>query len=146
MSFIKQNTMRFKILLTLMIIFSNNSCENIMEGKYAITFQNHSTKNVMIVEGMNRRGFEYYPDTTLPANKPLLQQIAPNEHGDILSSNKWADVMNSIPSDTLSIYVFDPDTINAYDWSIIKSDYKVLKRYDLSVHDLEETKWVVNYP
>ena len=146
MKLIKQNTMRFIILLTLLITFSNHSCENIMAGKYFITFQNHSTKSVMIVEGLNVRGFEYYPDTSLPANKPFLQQIAPNGQGKILNSFEWADVINSLPSDTLSIYVFDEDTINSYDWSIIKSDYKVLNRFDLSVQDLEKINWAITYP
>ncbi|MDP4291881.1 MAG: hypothetical protein Q8908_12430 [Bacteroidota bacterium] len=131
---------------SLLLIMCAFSCEKIAEHKYAIKFYNHSTKSVMIVEGMEEVGLYLYPDTTLPTQRPFLIQVIPNNYGEILSSNKWADEINSIPSHILSIYVFSSDTIKAYDWSKIKSGYKVLKRYDLSLGDLQKSNWTITYP
>jgi hypothetical protein len=49
-------------------------------------------------------------------------------------------------TDTLSIYVFDTDTLNTYDWVKVKVGYKVLKRYDLSLDDLKQMNWTITYP
>jgi len=51
-----------------------------------------------------------------------------------------------LPTDTMSIFFFDPDTLAKYDWSIIREEYKILVRYDLSHDNLRELKWCVCYP
>jgi hypothetical protein len=47
---------------------------------------------------------------------------------------------NNIPSDTLSVYYFHPDTVAKYSWEEIQQGYKVLQRYDLSLEDLIKLK------
>ena len=131
---------------SLLLVICAFSCENMADHKYTIKFYDHSSKNIMIVEGLVEEGLHLYPDTTLPAQKPFLMQVNTNDYGEIISSNKWEGVISNIPSDTLSIYVFDKDTINAYDWSKIQSGYKVLKRYDLSINDLKRLNWIITFP
>lgn len=46
----------------------------------------------------------------------------------------------------MSIFIFDLDTLEYYNWDGIRNSYKVLKRYDLSIENLEELDFIVSYP
>ena len=46
----------------------------------------------------------------------------------------------------LMVFFFDRDTILHYSWEEVRADYKVLRRYDLSLSDLEAMDWTVEYP
>jgi len=48
--------------------------------------------------------------------------------------------------DSLSIYVFDADTINKYSWEKIRADNIVRKRYDFSIDDLKARNWIISFP
>lgn len=87
-----------------------------------------------------------YPDTALPASAPSLYKIEPGRQINLRSSFEWENVIKEMPSDTLSIYVFDADTLTIYNWSQVKEGYKVLKRYDLSIDDLHQMNWTITYP
>ncbi len=52
----------------------------------------------------------------------------------------------SLPNDTLSIFIFHSDTVSSYPWQTIRTEYKILKRYDLSIADLERLNYKVSYP
>lgn len=87
-----------------------------------------------------------YPDTVLPVSKPSLLKVNPHDFNNLRSPIEWKEIIEKNPSDTLSIYIFDGDTVNTYDWNQIKEGYKVLKRYDLSINDLQQMNWTVTYP
>ena len=84
-----------------------------------------------------------YPDTNLATNKPLLQTISPYASTKVISKEKWEDVL---PKDTLIIFILSKDTVDKYTWEKIRSTYNILKRYDLSLEDLENLSWTVIYP
>ena len=88
----------------------------------------------------------FYPDTTLPEKNPnprKFDEISYFYFGEGLHENK---VFAWLPTDTISIFFFDPDTLAKYDWAIIREEYKILVRYDLSHDNLRELKWCVCYP
>jgi hypothetical protein len=87
-----------------------------------------------------------YPDTAISELKPSFCFVAAHGRNYLGNGEKWENVFPKLPADTLSIYVFSADTLKAFDWSQIRTGYKVLKRYDLSLQDLEKTNWVINYP
>jgi hypothetical protein len=117
-----------------------------MEKWYAIKVFNKTQRTIMITAGYEKESMNPYPDTSLPISRPHLQEVKSNEYGEIISSFKWEEEIDNLPSDTLSIYLFDADTVNICGWEEIAMDYKVLKRYDLSVDDLIKTNWTVTYP
>ena len=43
-------------------------------------------------------------------------------------------------------YVFSVDTLEKYSWEEIREGYKILKRYDLSMDDLDSLDWTITYP
>ncbi|MDR1090405.1 MAG: hypothetical protein LBL79_04950 [Prevotella sp.] len=43
-----------------------------------------------------------------------------------------------MPLDTFSLFLFDTDTLKRYPLDEIKTEYKILQRYDLSSGDIEK--------
>ena len=50
------------------------------------------------------------------------------------------------PSKKLIIEIDGPQHLKNKEYDKIRSDYNVLKRYDLSLDDLEKRSWTVTYP
>jgi hypothetical protein len=93
-----------------------------------------------------------YPDTTLSIAKERIGCcIHPHETRcfDQLNTT-YEHWLSSFPKDTVSIYIFNQDTLDAYPWEIIQRDYKILQRYDLSLEDIyvlkENNIPVIPYP
>ncbi|MCC8145529.1 MAG: hypothetical protein LIO93_03625 [Bacteroidales bacterium] len=89
----------------------------------------------------------FYPDTVLPIKNPnpIKFEKERNVGFGELGFNE-NDLFTIFPTDTLSIFFFNPDTLAKYDWEIIKNEYKILARYDLSHKDLKQLNWSVPYP
>ena len=49
-------------------------------------------------------------------------------------------------SGTVYVYVFDAETIENTPWEVVARDYLVLKRYDLTLEDLQRLDWKITYP
>lgn len=47
---------------------------------------------------------------------------------------------------TVFVYVFDADIVENTSWGIVARDYLVLKRYDLTLEDLQRLDWKITYP
>ena len=48
--------------------------------------------------------------------------------------------------DTLTVFVFDAQVVETTPWDTIKAKCLVLKRYDLSLDDLNKLTWIITYP
>ena len=115
------------------------------DRKYAIDLQNNSNHPIYFY--VAALGMEHaYPDTALQSSKPGMQSIQPGKSAAWYISLPFDRFFKELPKDTLSIYVFHPDTLNAYDWLIIRDQYKILKRYDLSLQDLQDHNFIITYP
>jgi hypothetical protein len=98
-----------------------------------------------------------YPDTTLfliPTQKSIYENFY-IESGEGrargLSNITVENWILTFPKDTVSIYIFEKDTLKAYTWEEIQRDYKILQRYDLSIEDLkklsnEDDIPIITYP
>ncbi|SQA93841.1 hypothetical protein [Capnocytophaga ochracea] len=76
----------------------------------------------------------------------IYRRIEPQKYFSTDSRRKWRDIFKELPKDTLSIFIFNTDTLNKYSWEEVRRDYKILKRYDLSIQDLELLDYKVYYP
>ena len=128
----------------MLVLIGWSSCDK--DKSYTIRVENKTTKAIQVTAGYPGFGMYSYPDTTLPASKPSLTYVEVNDYNYLINRFKWDQEILKLPNDTLSIFVFSADTIKAYKWSEIKAGYKVLKRYDLSLQDLEKSNWTVTYP
>ena len=134
--------MKRVIFFLFLIIFLVLSCRDnpFVEKVYSIRVYNNSQKRVTTFYQKN------YPDTNLSNPKPLLSEIKPNDYIFIDSRKKWEEVFSEAPKDTLSFYNISSDTLSTYSWDIIISRYNILKRYDLSLQDLQNLNWRITYP
>ena len=48
--------------------------------------------------------------------------------------------------DTKTLYVFDAAIVENTPWEVVAKDYLVLKRYDLTLEDLQRLDWRITYP
>ncbi len=138
------------IILIALIIFLNHGCGEKDENCHKIiTFKNLTTSTLYVVSSYQ------YPDTSTfagipnPTLNPNFTKVFP---GQINTQALWnRDCIESvfkslIPCDTMMIYVFDAKVLEGNEWETVKTNYLVLKRYDLSLDDLNKKNWTINFP
>lgn len=95
----------------------------------------------------------YYTDTTTliisnPVSSDNTNKVLP------FSENKTAlwyygcfeDLLQSLKKDTLFVYVFDAEIVETTPWDTVLANNLILKRYDLSLEDLQNMNWTIIYP
>lgn len=135
--------MKYAIYLLVLVLFA--SCNVKQEFEYPLIIENNSGGNLYF-HAATEASPMMYDDTVLTLNRNDIHLQAIEERVRIGNPIRWVERISQLPLDTLSIYFFHPDTLSTYDWSDIRSDYKVLKRYDLSIEDLTSLNFTVPYP
>lgn len=131
--------MKMNILFVLLVVLCSASCEKLVDHVYSIKIQNNTNDTLLFFESYN------YPDTSIAQDKPILKRIYPKNYNYLDSKDDWDEVL-AAPKDTLSIFILSKDTVDKYNWERIRSDYNILKRYDLSLNDLKRMNWTITYP
>jgi len=129
---------RLKILALLFILWTFVACDYY----HGFDFENNSTRDVYIYLGIEKyTGGLSYPDTAVSRVRvgTLFRQGESFSYS--YSTRKEDPWVN-----TLSLYIFDADTFNMYDWEEIKDGYKILQRYDISPENLKALKYKISYP
>ncbi len=139
-----------KTILSALIILllTVSSCDEppfFAEKFYMLYVVNNTYKSIYYYEERVNSEFPY-PDTTLPSTKPTMQKIEANDKYGISSQVKWNEVIDKMPSDTMAFYIFDAETIENTDWSVIRANYLVLKRYSISAEYLTNNNNTIVYP
>ena len=112
-----------------------------------ISFKNNSSKTLYITRNY------YYTDTTTliisnPVSSDNTNKVLP------FSENKtslwyygcFEDLLQSLKKDTLFVYVFDAEIVETTPWDTVLANNLILKRYDLSLEDLQNMNWTIIYP
>ena len=81
-----------------------------------------------------------YPDTSLLEWDGLSFIKANSYHRGDFKHPLDKLITRDIPSDTISIFFFHADTIIMNHWQLIRRDYNILRRYDLSSQDIVKLK------
>jgi hypothetical protein len=112
-----------------------------------IWFDNSSEKTLYIIESQTN-----FKDSLIPAYNPILAGDAcncksyPHTKDDQLKLRDTYEGRFKDPNiDLIRIFVFDSETINQYGWETIRNGYMILKRYDLTLEDLNKLYWTVKY-
>lgn len=136
-----------RIIIIAALLTSVNGCGKLPASRYAIYVHNQSPESIECYFALGGNFGTQYPDTVLPAsNRYLIDNIKAGDRFIYDSRLKWEEVFQQLPGDTLSIYIFDSDILASYPWEVIRNEYKILKRYDLSLEDLKRLKRNVTYP
>lgn len=141
---------RMLLLIILPIILTAESCEDrddkiIGNEDYRFELFNKSDRSVYIDFGYT------YPDTSIGtyhvADDPVSFKVLPDQEKSIMVRCCWEGIFSSqIESDTLMVFIFEASVIESTPWDTVKVNYLVLKRYDLSLQDLQSMNWTITYP
>jgi hypothetical protein len=138
------------VILLIMYLLFNQGCGDKEDSCHKTIIFVNNTEKIIYVES----AYEY-PDTLAyrfnpnPILDPTHSEVLPNEENtQVLWSRDCIELAfkDLIPSDTLMVFIFDGQVLENTPWDTIISNYLVLKRYDLSLQDLEQMNWTVEYP
>ncbi len=87
----------------------------------------------------------YSPDTAFNTFRGSYD-VLPNQRNPLGSKIGWRNRINGIKDKTLIIFLVDLDTLSSYNIDEIMSEYRITKRYDLTVEELESMDWTITYP
>ena len=133
-----------KILSSYLFIYLlASSC---VETYYFINIKNNSNHQICFFKAFPYSYFNVYPDTILHKKESDFPKIEASHSQNIGGTRSWESKFEEIPSDTLSFYFFHPDTLAKYPWETIRKDYNILKRYDLSIQDIQLLDYEIVYP
>lgn len=123
-------------------LFTASKCA--MDHDYPLYLRNNSDQRVQF--WTNRTGENEYPDTLL-YHKPTGVTIPSNEKVDVAGGSiSWEKIYQQVKTDTISFFIYNADTLDRYEWNIIKENYMILQRYDLSIYDLQKLDYTLYYP
>ncbi len=143
-------------LLFIGLVILVSSCELFIPD-HMIAFVNNSDSDIYC------RWTTRYPDT-LDIQYHIVASddsrvSAHSSLDNIIGRHDAESVIKSIPSDTLLIFVFEASTMDSIGYGNVKwmplyksmddkrlYDWLVLKKYVLSVEDLERMDWTITYP
>ncbi len=136
-----------KVSLALLVTMGYLACELAMDYAHQIDLKNNAEHSIGYYFATGGKHGTYYPDSLPLSNEYIMYDIR-----NVLSPGleqhfpDWKSFFEELPQDTLSVFIFHADTLKKYSWEEIRDGYKVLKRYDLSLEDLEETDFTITYP
>jgi hypothetical protein len=133
------------IIYIIIITAIFNSCIKLDGTDYRLKIKNNTSKYLYYND---QNG---YPDTTIEEfNNISLKDsylIDPNSERRIPTQVPWERIFEkNLKSDTLMIFIYDAAVIENTTWDTVKAKYMILKRYDLSLEDLQRMNWTITYP
>jgi hypothetical protein len=93
--------------------------------------------------------YRSYPDTTLSINSHfggLDHKVSPNGEITLARGGSWERAFQDDIQQKLLIFIFDAKIIENIPWDTIRNKYLVLKRYELTLKDLDSLNFKVSYP
>lgn len=54
--------------------------------------------------------------------------------------------INANPEGIIMYFIYDANTLETVPWDMVVKNYLILKRYDLSLEDLQGMDWTITYP
>lgn len=123
-----------KIAILLSLICFTTGCDHV----YNILLINKSNKSIYVFSPELIYDIDIYPDTVLPIGivryDDNIMYGSDSTHIIYESLSGWYHSFSK--KDTVSIYIFDNDTIDLYSWDSVINKNLILQRYDLGFEDV----------
>lgn len=139
-------------IMYLFVIFTLSSCKFLEEliTIYGLWMRNDSDELIAIWST-----YDQSTNTLLPQNKPDFDYIArsvdleseneyPLEEHIMISHRNWLEQLSN--KDTVRIFIFNHEIIENTDWSVVRDQYLVEQRYDLTKEQLIGLNYRIAYP
>ena len=101
------------------------------------------TNKIKLIEFLINYG---YPDTLIPDLSSNLSGINAFDYTPYDSRKNWDEVFDEKNATKISFFFFSIDTIAKYGWDSVRANYKILKRNDYTLKDLQNSEYTVSYP
>jgi hypothetical protein len=131
------------VLSLLACVLLSSTCEKDKDKHDLIEFKNNSNYNLFVCADW------WYPDTAINFSNPALSgdfyKVAANTSDDPLRLRDTYEGRFE-QHEKIMVFVFDAQVLETTPWDTVKANYLVLKRYDLSLDDLNRMNWTITYP
>jgi hypothetical protein len=130
------------LIALLLILFGCNTKKE--DCHYYVTIKNNTGSDIYFYLQFN------YPDTSIdsynPIGSPYDYKIAANneKQASVGRNHCYEGFFKLNP--TLEYFLFDANTLMTVPWDTIRRKYLILKRYDLTLNDLQSMNWRITYP
>lgn len=132
-------------MISSMIFFQVVTCCNNLHVN--IKLKNKTSKVLYTLQDYNYPNTNAYKDRNAPT--PNFYKVLPFEVTDgalsTFNSSYESVFIHRIPSDTLMIFLFDGNVLEEKGWDYIRENNLVLKRYDITLEDLQKMNWTITY-
>lgn len=128
-----------KIPVFALLIFILSACPKPNVENVWFILENNSQKKIYVLDGYVKAKI----DTTIP-NLDSTALIGPL----LLKDSKGIVRNRPIKMDSMSLFIIDADTLNKYGWKRVRSEYKIVQRYDINITDteLKRLEYKLSYP
>lgn len=148
-------TIKLAIIVIVVILVTHSCYKDSEDRHYRIPFKNNTQRTLYVDISIHWDWYSQidYLDTLLswttdPSRHPEETMVKPyGEDPDACFRRSFYESsFNHHGFDTLIVFVFDADTLEALGWDSVCSNYKVLQRYDLSLEDLQALDFKLCFP
>jgi len=90
-----------------------------------------------------------FPDTTInsvPYFYHNAGKATPNGTVTLVRGGTWENAFKGDIHQKLIVFIFDASIVDSTPWDTIRKKYLILKRYDLTLEDLQKVNWSITYP
>lgn len=88
----------------------------------------------------------FYPDSLPTTDSLVIKKMEPDTKKILLhKQSTWKRYFKNLPYQKLSVFIFNSDTLEAYSWDEVRDEYKILKRYDLSLDDIRNLDYIITF-
>ena len=151
----KKTLFILSIICVLQVLTAADCTKDTTNRHYHINFKNNSKTTIWVIHNG-----EEFPDTLIPSweRDPRVDSMSAILPGENSAEAIWSwDFFeceygytvygnDTVGYDTLSVYVFNDDTLARYGWQTVRENYLVHQRYDLSLDDLKLLNWQLYFP
>jgi hypothetical protein len=137
--------MKIKILACLLILVSLLGCPNYSDDSTIILI-NNSSDTLLYYDIYNKTGDTLLKNNSIYPTEETKKRWMLLPNSQLLFPGRFKNLFEEMPEYQYVMFLFEKQTVDSVSWDIIKSNYLVLRRYDLSLADLEEMNWTITYP
>ena len=136
-------TVKIMLIISLQLVLMSNSCKNNSYYDFRLKVINKSDKTIYA------DFYQSYPDTILSMHSHFdnsANKAVPNGIVTLVRGGTWETAFKGNIQQKLMIFIFDAATVDNTPWDTIRKNYLILKRYDLSLKELDSLNFKVTYP
>jgi len=130
----------FIAILSLLFIYAT-CCRDKKDCHYNVYINNNTDKAIYFNLSAS------YPDTLFYYNPTVegdICKVNPHKHTNESHNSCVEGYYLQVPK--LIYFIYDAQTLETTPWDTVKKKYMILKRYELTLQDLENMNWTVTYP